>query len=565
VPIIGTGLFFYAYSSQRIRDELILQNRNTAERIRDVADTHVRQLYLMMLNLARDEKITAFLYEKHENVINSFELFEIVNDLDLLHRMITSFGYIRSMYLYSPHNGFILTTDGANDADTFSDIDWLTDFERNREKRKLWYLNRHSLYGEDLLTVFWNLYEFDRLNGAVVINIDVDEFAYLFESRDDIRPRFLFYDEEEHVFFSNEPQHLGSFLAESGVMIPAEDRSDLIGNYQDEEAAVSIAQSRHFSFSVLTLLPLDDFYRSLADMRRILISMLVLGSIGVLILSFIVSVRVFQPVRNIMKHLEELNAFQESGEGRSVVVGHSEVKYIANTISRIVASDQEKESELKKRIELLKKAQARALQSQINPHFLYNTLEGIKWTIMGLLKQDNPAAQMITNLSKLLRYSQDNEDSIARIRDEIENAALYLDIMQDRYKNKFKVEWNIDSTILDYRIVRLSLQPILENAIYHGIKPLKKKCSIAIKGFLQNNEIQIDISDDGKGLEEEEINEINRGLMQDFLADNRHIGLRNVNQRLKLMFGEQYGLFLSKQLPSGITVRLLIPCIEAEK
>jgi two-component system, sensor histidine kinase YesM len=560
LPILGAGIFFYSDARRTIQQELVTQNRREATRLRDIVDSHVYQVFNLILNFSRVDEISALLYEESDDVLNTMELIELIDDLSILHRTMSAYGYIRSMYLYSPHNGFILSTNGAQTIDTFSDTEWLSSFEKNKHLRKLWFENREAYYGEDLLTVFWNMYEFERLKGVVLVNLDLEEFGRFIESKDDSVKDVYLYDQEETIFYSSDLIRLGEKLERLGPDFAEPPMGDSVMDLNGERYLVSVMTSELFNFSVLTALPLNAFYKKMGDMQSVLFSILVIGSAAVLLLSFAVSIKVFQPVWNIINHINQIN-IPADGKIEKNLIGSSEVKYIANAISQIIDTEHEREAELKKRIELLKRAQAVALQSQINPHFLYNTLEGIKWTILRILKKDNPASKMITILSKLLRYSQEVEDSMASIREELEQAELYLQIMQNRYKHTFTVYWEIDPGITGFRIIRLSLQPILENAIYHGIKPKKEECAIRIKGELSRGQVLIEISDNGIGIDRKEAETINLHLKKDFLVDNSHIGLGNVNQRIKLIFGEQYGLTVAGRSEGGTTVSLIFPAI----
>jgi two-component system sensor histidine kinase YesM len=145
---------------------------------------------------------------------------------------------------------------------------------------------------------------------------------------------------------------------------------------------------------------------------------------------------------------------------------------------------------------------------------------------------------------------------------EIQHVKLYLDIQKIRYKDKFEVHWDIDKAILDYKIVKLSIQPLIENSIYHGIKPKKEKGTIFISGYAYEGYIIIQIKDDGIGLLQEEVELLNTEMRKDYIKEDTHIGIMNVNQRIKLLFGEEYGLIVQSEYKKFTAVKIIIPMVE---
>ena len=196
------------------------------------------------------------------------------------------------------------------------------------------------------------------------------------------------------------------------------------------------------------------------------------------------------------------------------------------------------------------------LQSQINPHFLYNTLDSITWMIES--GKNEEAAFMITQLAKLFRISLSKGHTVIRIRDELQHAQSYVNIQKVRYKNKFEVVFDICPDILDDCIVKLVLQPILENAINYGVREMDDCGKILIRGWKEQENIFMQVSDNGMGIPEEEIDL----LLKDTNRVHKKgsgVGLVNVNNRLRLLFGEPYGLQIESELDEGTTVTVIIP------
>ena len=208
-----------------------------------------------------------------------------------------------------------------------------------------------------------------------------------------------------------------------------------------------------------------------------------------------------------------------------------------------------------------KQAEINALQSQIKPHFLYNTLEVIRMS--ALSSKNKEVAQMIYNLASMFRYSTYNNGSLVSIRDEIKHSKMYLSLCSTRYKGMLDYSIHVDDKYLDYLVPKFTIQPILENAINHGLR--KGFCDNYIKVTIKeiDEEIEISIKDNGNGMSEEAIRKIKDGLEKNIQKPNS-IGLMNINNRLKLNFGEQYGIYINSRINEGTTVSIKIPVLGDE-
>ncbi len=199
-----------------------------------------------------------------------------------------------------------------------------------------------------------------------------------------------------------------------------------------------------------------------------------------------------------------------------------------------------------------------ALQAQINPHFLYNTFESINW----LIKSNNleSAIQMLNSLSELLRYTANSTKPTVSIKDEISYAKHYAEIMGMRFGNSLKFDYQIDNSLSEYKAIRLTLQPLIENAIYHGIQPKNNSGTVTIHCYKQNDSIILAVHDNGIGIHPEKLQEINTNLNSNIIHE--HIGLYNVQNRIKLFFGEKYGVALTSEYGKGTTSEIRIPIIK---
>ena len=202
-----------------------------------------------------------------------------------------------------------------------------------------------------------------------------------------------------------------------------------------------------------------------------------------------------------------------------------------------------------------RKSELKALQSQINPHFLYNTLDSIIWMAEG--KKNEEVVLMTASLARLLRQSISNEDEVVPIANEVEYARGYLTIQKMRYKDKLEFQIEVDSSILYIPLIKLVLQPIIENAIYHGLKYKESKGLLIVKGFMKDGNAVLQVIDDGVGMEEETLAHIYDKHKVNYHSNG--VGVYNVQKRLKLYYGEDYGITYTSELGKGTTATITIP------
>jgi two-component system sensor histidine kinase YesM len=199
-----------------------------------------------------------------------------------------------------------------------------------------------------------------------------------------------------------------------------------------------------------------------------------------------------------------------------------------------------------------------ALQSQINPHFLYNTLHTIYWEVIKVSGSNSKPIKMIENLSDILNYSLATQFNKVSIEDEIRYTKTYLEIQMTRYTNKFDVTWIYDESVHSISTIKLLIQPLVENCIYHGIKNKEGHGKIKIKLSIKNDLLLLTIIDNGIGIRKEKLMDIKNKLYLDGDHSN-HIGLFNTNKRLKLTYGNDYGIHINSKLGFGCAIYIKMP------
>ncbi len=274
------------------------------------------------------------------------------------------------------------------------------------------------------------------------------------------------------------------------------------------------------------------------------------------ILSFILQRTITRPVGLLIKRLDEI------GRGDFSRDGTLEWNNELGEIGRGINSLSENVSELMEK--RLQDEQARhdleyqVLQSQINPHFLYNTLNTIKW--MATIQGSEGIADMSTSLSRLMKNISKSSEDLISIREEFALVDDYFTIMKYRYGGTIELEYEIDDeTLLDEKINRFSLQPIVENAIFHGIEPKGSAGKITIHLYRSSEDVMIDVTDNGVGMTQEAIKQVLSGENQAGTEFFKQIGVYNVNERIKYTFGENYGITIESEPSVYTTMRFTLP------
>ena len=275
----------------------------------------------------------------------------------------------------------------------------------------------------------------------------------------------------------------------------------------------------------------------------------------------LISIKISKPIRKLD---ESVKTYEAGGKTDIYIGGSSEIRHLGYSVQRSYERIETLMEEIIRQQNERRKSELDALQSQINPHFLYNTLESITWMIEA--QKNEEAVIMISELAKLLRVSLSRGKTIIPVKDELQHSRSYMNIQLMRYKERFQMEFQTDKEIEDYCIVKLVIQPILENAIYYGVGNMDEddEGKITVRGEKKEDDIYIIIEDNGMGMRKE--------VLENILKDNNKVpkhgsgvGVINVHSRIQLMFGEQYGLEIYSEPDEGTRVVIHIPAIPYTK
>lgn len=397
------------------------------------------------------------------------------------------------------------------------------------------------------ITYFLEVTNFDEKIGLIILETELPRPVYSLTEKFEISIA-----KDNKIIYSTKEKKIGDT-----VDIKKEYRSKNGGlkNYGKTVALLDNSNDSGFLYYSLN----DNVY-STENIRFIVCFILIsiiLMILTCLVLSFVFGREVKKLAVSLMSIIENPKVDKDESKVK-------EINYIVKSIfSKEEGSIEALGEMLAKKMGILKSSQIIALQTQITPHFLYNTLQSINLVAMSKFKGKNEVSDMIYLFSNILHNALDTETYTVTLQKEVEYVKSYLMLQNYRYPNRVEVVWNIDEETLPFETVKFSLQPIIENALTHGVYLLNRKCTLWINAFFRDKELIIEIKNDGKPIENKKLIEVNDVLQKQeiVIKESRSIGLSNVNQRIKLIFGNEYGVSMSEE--NGITIaKIKLPKIK---
>jgi len=270
-----------------------------------------------------------------------------------------------------------------------------------------------------------------------------------------------------------------------------------------------------------------------------------IGLFSAFILSFLIALRLYGNMIRLV------NMIGEAGDGEV----SPDKAYIIESIASLTAHNRHIEHELAEKLAELKKAQVVVLQNQINPHFILNTLQIVNLNILKTIKTDSDATKAIALLSEILQSNLNTADYMVPLSSEVAQIVKYLEIQRMRVKERFFIDWDIEDELMRFQTVKFVIQPVLENCFKHGLlNDAGGGKRINISASKDENILTLAVRDNGKGMTAEALSQLRSNLRQSHMKQNSHIGLCNVDKRVKLIFGDNFGIEVNSAPGEGTVV-----------
>ena len=353
------------------------------------------------------------------------------------------------------------------------------------------------------------------------------------------------------ILSGQERQWIGTLLdKENRERIFSQREGSYIGSFNGDSYFIAFHTSDTTGWKTLGLVPIDEMTPGLMEVYKSNILYLVFWIILSIVLSLIITRSVVSPIKKLILAMRGVE--EGDFDVQTNFYGNKEVMILSGKFNKMTSRLKELinrvyEEELKE-----KNAQLRALQAQINPHFLYNTLDTIYWMLY--MRGEEKIGDLIVAMSSMLRYSIRKSGPLVTLKDELDNLFNYIHIQSTRYEDRLSFDFEIDESLYPARIPKLSLQPIVENAITHGLEPKETPGRIQIVAYREGEELRIKISDNGVGMTKEQLEQFRRKSQI-----GQGYGIQNVDERIRLLFGEDYGLEIDSIEGQGVTVLYKIP------
>ena len=333
------------------------------------------------------------------------------------------------------------------------------------------------------------------------------------------------------------------------------------GNYQErcdgELRNITVKSVGYTGWKLVGVTPEMGFSLNNVKSKLFIVFVLAFVLFVLAIINAYISNRITTPIHELEKSVGEL----EAGRLDTAVYqgGSYEIRHLGRSIGDMARQIQKLMDDIVAEHESKRKSEFDTLQSQINPHFLYNTLDIIVWMIEN--EQKSEAVKVVTALARFFRISLSKGKSIITVRDELEHVRNYLMIQQMRFKNKFTYRIESEPDTLNLASLKLMLQPLVENAIYHGMEFMDGDGEILVTAYLENGDLWFTIEDNGLGMTEEQVKNLLTEKAHASSGRGSGIGVKNVNERIRLYFGEEYGLAIESEPDEGTAIRIHLPAI----
>lgn len=551
IPFIVLSIMFYSNTLKNIREEITLENSYIFDNSVNIIDRTLMEVDTLTSSLASNESTQ--LYTINNVSTDSFKtISRLAKTLPIIYR------YIDSIYIYSEPTDTVIMDNNSIPLSDLSDTDWINAYRAvTSPKGTIIPRSKNNVYPQ-LITIIKPIYVADEKKGAIIMNINAQSIynSMLYQQYKDGRLFFLV-NADNKIIISSELSYFNTYPDNIGLntLTIESNPKNSVYEINDKNYVVLSGDSTISDYKYISAYPLELYEHKLSTMKLQIIGILLLLMIIIFILAYVASVRSYSPLNEIISFLDNSQPPADSIEEED----KNELMYIINSIQTHI-NDKTKMAEiLEERMKLLRKSQYDMLQTQINPHFLYNTLETINWMAYNMSNSENPVSKSLINLASFFRNTLTSGYFVS-IENEIKYTKEYVNILALRYGDLFDIEWDIDESILSYTIIKICLQPIIENAVYHGIKQKNDKGLIKIKGLCDDNNIILIVSDDGVGIEKDDLDELNKTLSEtSFTNEKSHIGLSNVNQRIKIIFGDSYGIHVESTVGVGTDVYVTIP------
>lgn len=545
IPLIGAAILHLTISETQNNIELI--NKQTVERVRESTELIFAEADVQSLNYSVSPNVILSLEELLVKGNHSDHVRQTTNIVKtFLDSSVNSKAFLHSVYIYIANKdmNFFASTKGLANASNVGDVSWMHDIQHlGQDEQRLEFrtINRYlglTSYTTDVLTLFKPMFISGRTGqvGTLVMNIDLRYIERMYEKHMDYPGQIIsLVDLNGHVLASTDPAY--EFIS------------------TEDEAYYAFTETNDaYQLRYISMIPRRVLQIQSAEMTRLILVVLLIALVLCSILALFITK---QNTRHI-DQIVDLLAAAENRQSLPEVARQNDVYgYITQNIIKTYLAHNQVNHELMEKKMNLEAMHFSFLQSQLNPHFLFNTLKNIYWKTVRLSGAPNDASLMIEQLSSLLHYTLVDREREVLLEEEINMTHKYIRIQQMRFQDAFITSFDVDAKLLANSCIKFLLQPLIENSISHGLVG-RMDGRIWIKINEHDGRMHFTVQDNGLGISPQRLAEI-QASMQEAVATTENIGLYNVNKRLLLAYDEAAALEIQSDGASGTRITFSIP------
>ncbi len=509
------------------------------EKVKNTTMNIFSEIYKRKIMFGTDNTVLSclLLNENDWYTPKNLEYTQYVNKL--ISSTILTSDYINSIYLYCPKYNYVYSSYSPNPIESFYNTTWYEYFKKNNTAAFIYSCSDKSTNDECISAVF-PIERNTELLGILVFNINKSVFSQMLSLNTESETAYLFFNDELIYSSKNgaaaeydKPAQDFSIQKTKNSIICTESLEDYNLFLRIDTGISELINTKNFTLIILLIL---------------IISALVIP----FIISFFVSMNVYTSIAGIVIKLQNVYG------NTDMEYTKNEIEYINSNIIKLISHSKNVEQDLAENINKLKHAQIISLQTQLNPHFLYNTLNSV--TMLAAGKNISEIDVLIRNLSDLLTYSLDTQNTFVTIRQEMMYTTYYINIEEIKYETKYNIKWNIPSEQYEVKILKFIFQPIIENTLRHGFKHKSgDSLTLTVSSEVSGNKIRFTFYDTGCGIKKPELIKIRENLKTSAFPETKNIGIYNVNLRIKLIFGDEYGVDIDSEENKFTKVIITLP------
>lgn len=577
LPIIILNLFSYYNSASIVRENIEEMTSTNLEQMNTSLNVWLESYEDILYQLYTDDELVELTYRMNREE----DVAVTVNQMKrILRGVLNSKEYIRSISVITA-NGEVINCDKLT-AITMENS-WMATFSLAQDE--LYDLisvdNQYHLFSTEYASNFANddYYMFhlshriinykklDERIGVIIISLDEQLLKEICTSQtqenglnEDMNHFYFLVDGEGRIVSYIDSAQIGRQIPlggqdENGRKKAYQSFIDEIRPFGEAETSVYVKHNDKFGWDIVNVSNQSKVLERLSAQQKMLGAVAILSITLIIVIILILTTQLTASLKKLMLTMKkagggELVARVDVDRKMPLEVENIALQFNSMLEKLELSMENEKESAKRQR-----NAEITALESQINPHFLYNTLDTINW--MAIDKDEFEISNAISSLATILRYAIDNSNGIVMIREEVDWLKKYIFLQQTRLKNAFSCDIHVAPEVLDKKVHKLLLQPFVENAILHGFEGMDGPHELRISIVLQNGCLEICIRDNGKGIEAQYVEEINQRIFKDE-ENKRHIGLKNAITRLEMYYGKSADICVKSELMQGTQVTICI-------